>query len=70
MKTILKALIKLYSVCISPLMGRNCRFEPTCSAYMDEAIEKHGAAKGVFLGTKRLCKCHPYYKGKFYDPVP
>jgi putative membrane protein insertion efficiency factor len=70
MKKILIGLIKTYSYLISPLTGPNCRFYPTCSAYMAEAIEHHGCAKGVVLGTKRLCKCHPLYKGAMLDPVP
>lgn len=70
MKKILKGLIRAYSYLISPLTGPNCRFYPTCSAYMTEAIEKHGPAKGVVLGTKRIAKCHPYHKGDMLDPVP
>ena len=64
------ALIKGYSFLISPLIGRNCRFYPTCSQYMQKSIEKHGVAKGIIMGGKRLCKCHPYYKGEIEDPVP
>ncbi len=70
MKSILIALIKSYRFAISPLIGMNCRFHPTCSVYMIEAIETHGVIKGVFLGLKRILKCHPYYKGDFLDPVP
>lgn len=47
-----------------------CRFTPTCSEYTYEAIKKYGAIKGGFLGVKRILKCHPYYKGDLYDPVP
>jgi putative membrane protein insertion efficiency factor len=70
MKALVKACIRIYSFLISPFLGQNCRFHPTCSAYMHEAVDKHGVIKGGFLGVKRLCKCHPYYKGDFIDPVP
>lgn len=61
--------IKLYQWFISPLLGQNCRHEPTCSQYAIEAIKEWGVLKGVFLGAKRLSKCHPW--GTFgYDPVP
>lgn len=70
MKKLLQALIKAYSIAISPFLGRNCRFHPTCSAYADQAIEAHGALKGTWLALKRIGKCHPYYKGEFHDPVP
>ncbi len=61
--------IKLYQWFISPLIGQNCRHEPTCSSYTIEAIKEWGVLKGVFLGAKRLSKCHPW--GTFgYDPVP
>ncbi len=70
MRKFLTSIIKFYSFLISPLLGANCRFYPTCSAYMQEAIKEHGSIKGVYLGSKRLCKCHPYYKGTFDDPVP
>jgi hypothetical protein len=48
---------------ISPLFGRHCRFFPSCSSYTYEAIKKHGLLKGVFLGGKRLLKCHPFHPG-------
>ncbi len=69
-KKILISLIKVYSFLLSPLLGQNCRFHPTCSAYTREAIERHGSLKGVFLGGKRLLKCHPWHKGEMLDPVP
>ena len=47
-----------------------CRFEPTCSTYTYEAIKKFGTLKGIYLGIKRILKCHPYYKGSKYDPIP
>lgn len=69
MKKLALALIKLYRFLISPLLGRNCRFYPTCSQYTYEAIQKHGLFKGILLGTKRLLKCHPFHSGGV-DPVP
>ncbi|MEE8377636.1 MAG: membrane protein insertion efficiency factor YidD [Candidatus Aminicenantaceae bacterium] len=69
MKKIALALIKGYKFLISPLLGRNCRFYPTCSEYTHEAIQKHGLIKGILLGTKRLLKCHPFHSGGV-DPVP
>ncbi len=69
MKKIALALIKGYKILISPLLGRNCRFYPTCSEYTHEAIQKHGLFKGILLGTKRLLKCHPFHAGGV-DPVP
>jgi len=69
MKKIALALIKGYKLLISPLLGRNCRFYPTCSEYAHEAIQKHGLFKGLLLGTKRLLKCHPFHSGGV-DQVP
>jgi len=61
--------IKLYQWLISPLLGQNCRHEPTCSHYAVEAIKIWGPFKGIWLGIKRISKCHPW--GTFgYDPVP
>ena len=70
MKTVLLALIRFYRKCISPCTPPSCRFSPTCSQYGLEAIEKYGALKGGWLTVKRLCRCHPFYKGDWYDPVP
>jgi len=61
--------IRLYQLIISPLLGGQCRFYPSCSAYMREAIEKHGLAKGISLGGRRLLKCHPFHPGGV-DTVP
>jgi len=52
--------ITLYKLVVSPLLGHNCRFYPSCSDYTKQAIIKHGAIKGVWLGIKRLSKCHPW----------
>ncbi|QEQ98340.1 membrane protein insertion efficiency factor YidD [Neptunomonas concharum] len=69
LRRLLLGLIRFYQYIISPLMGSNCRFYPSCSHYMFEAIETHGIFKGVWLGTKRLLKCHPWHEGGI-DPVP
>ena len=53
-------LIKFYKFFISPLLGPNCRFLPTCSEYFIDCIKQHGAIKGTFLGIKRISKCHPF----------
>ncbi|AEI15748.1 UPF0161 protein yidD [Flexistipes sinusarabici DSM 4947] len=60
--------ISLYQKLLSPFLGRNCRFYPTCSAYAKEAIVKKGIFKGVILSLWRILRCHPYSKGGF-DPV-
>ena len=62
-------LIKIYQICLSPFLGKNCRFNPTCSAYTVEAITKYGAMKGSYLSIRRLIKCHPFSKSDYYDPV-
>lgn len=65
--------IRLYRYVFSPMVGKSCRFYPTCSAYGLEAIEKHGPWKGGWLTARRLCSCHPvkFLGGKSgYDPVP
>jgi len=63
-------LIKIYQWIISPLLGPNkCRYQPTCSHYAIEALQKHGLFKGGFLATKRILSCHPW-GGHGYDPVP
>lgn len=69
MKKIVLFLIRGYKKYISPLLGKHCRFYPTCSQYTLEAIEKYGLAKGLYLGTKRILKCHPFHPGGI-DPVP
>ena len=69
MKKIIIFLIKAYQITLSPLLGSNCRFQPTCSQYMIEAINQHGVLKGLRLGLRRISKCHPL-GSKGYDPVP
>lgn len=63
MKTCLLFLIKIYQKYLSPILGKNCRFYPTCSQYTYEAIQKYGCFKGIFLGMKRISKCHPFHQG-------
>ncbi len=69
MKSLLLLLLRAYKLGISPLLGQNCRFYPSCSDYAREAIVSHGAVKGSLLAGRRLCKCHPWHAGGF-DPVP
>ncbi len=69
MKTLLLLLLRAYKLGISPFLGQNCRFYPSCSDYAAEAIREHGAAAGGLLAAKRLCKCHPWHPGGL-DPVP
>ncbi|OWY21318.1 membrane protein insertion efficiency factor YidD [Sphingobacteriales bacterium UPWRP_1] len=61
--------VRLYQLILSPYFGGACRYTPTCSAYMIEAVEEWGVLKGLWLGTKRLMSCHPW-GGHGYDPVP
>ena len=61
--------VYFYRACISPLTPPSCRFTPTCSQYMVEAVPKYGIFKGGWLGIKRICRCHPW-GGSGYDPVP
>ena len=67
-KTLFIFPIKIYQICISPLIGPSCRFHPTCSNYSIESIQKYGVIKGFILSVKRLLKCHPM-GGAGYDPV-
>jgi putative membrane protein insertion efficiency factor len=69
MKQVVITLIRGYQRFISPGLGSNCRFHPTCSQYTLEAVERYGAAKGLWLGVKRISRCHPFHPGG-YDPVP
>jgi hypothetical protein len=69
MKTILIFLVRAYQVALSPYLPNSCRYTPTCSHYMIEAVKKHGALKGGWMGLKRIGRCHPW-GGHGYDPVP
>lgn len=62
-------LVRLYRVTISPLIGANCRYQPTCSEYALEALRVHGAFRGSVLAARRIARCHPW-GGHGYDPVP
>ncbi len=61
--------IRLYQWMLSPLLGPKCRFQPTCSHYMVQAIEEWGVLRGIWLGLRRIAKCHPW-GAHGYDPVP
>ncbi len=63
------ALIYLYRFTLSPIIGNQCRYEPTCSHYAEDALRKHGAIRGSWLALKRIVRCHPWHDGGF-DPVP
>ncbi|MBI44991.1 MAG: membrane protein insertion efficiency factor YidD [Candidatus Marinimicrobia bacterium] len=62
-------LIKAYQFFLSPFLGKNCRFNPTCSVYASQAIVKYGAVKGSYISIKRLIRCHPFSKSDYYDPI-
>lgn len=70
MKRVLLGLIRFYQRRISPAFPARCRFCPTCSQYALEAVEKYGAARGGLLALKRFLRCHPFYRGDYFDPVP
>lgn len=69
-RRLLLGAIRFYQRRISPGLPPRCRFIPTCSQYAVQAIEKYGAARGSWLALKRVLRCHPFYKGDMYDPVP
>jgi putative membrane protein insertion efficiency factor len=60
--------LRFYKIALSPLLPAACRFYPSCSDYMREAVERYGAARGVWMGLSRLARCHPFHAGGF-DPV-
>lgn len=62
-------LIRSYQRLISPFLGRNCKYSPTCSAYVYQAVERFGLIHGVKMGAARIARCHPFHEGG-YDPVP
>jgi len=69
MKMLIIYIVKLYQYLISPMLGNNCRFYPTCSNYMIESLNRFGILKGGWLGIKRISKCHPFHEGGI-DYVP
>ena len=69
MRALALAPLRFYKRFLSPLLPAMCRFDPTCSIYMMQAIEKHGTLRGVWLGMRRLARCHPFNPGG-WDPVP
>ena len=73
MKTIVVFLLKAYKIFLTPIFvgifGHGCKFTPSCSEYMGQAVERFGITKGLILGTKRFARCHPFSKGHF-DPLP
>lgn len=68
-KWILRGLIRVYQITLSPFIGNQCRFHPSCSTYAAQAIDQHGAIAGTWLAARRLGRCHPFNAGGF-DPVP
>ncbi|MDH5727553.1 MAG: membrane protein insertion efficiency factor YidD [Gammaproteobacteria bacterium] len=69
MRYLLLLPIRFYRYCISPFLGSNCRYYPSCSCYADEAISKHGFIRGSWMAARRVSRCHPWHEGGF-DPVP
>ena len=68
MKTLLMVIIRGYQLFLSPVLGSNCRYAPTCSHYTHQAIAHYGSIKGIWMGIKRILRCHPWAEGG-YDPV-
>ncbi len=69
MTHVMLVLIRIYQLTLSPLLGNSCRYEPSCSRYTYEAVQRYGWARGSWMGVKRIARCHPFAKGG-YDPVP
>jgi len=69
LRSIVLGALRIYKRFVSPALAPSCRYVPSCSEYMYQAVEKYGPVKGVWLGVKRLLRCHPFHPGG-YDPVP
>ncbi len=69
MQRLLTAVIRAYQVLLSPVLGANCRFHPSCSEYARVAIERHGVLRGGWIAIRRVGRCHPFHQGGL-DPVP
>jgi putative membrane protein insertion efficiency factor len=69
MRRLTVGLITLYQATMSPLLGPSCRYMPSCSQYTLEAVEKYGSLRGLWMGARRIGRCHPFHAGG-YDPVP
>ncbi len=68
MRKLIVAVLRFYKLILSPFLPSSCRYHPSCSEYMRQAVEKHGVARGVWMGLKRLLRCHPFHAGGL-DPV-
>ena len=66
--TLLIAMVRVYQWTLSPIIGRQCRFQPTCSHYFIGAVRKYGAVRGAWRGVKRICRCHPFHPGGIDPP--
>ena len=69
MTRVVLVLIRVYQLTLSPVLGNSCRYEPSCSRYTYQAVQRYGWARGSWMGVKRIARCHPFAKGG-YDPVP
>jgi hypothetical protein len=69
LKSLLLSVLAVYRYAISPMLGANCRFRPSCSEYATEAIRRHGSLRGGWLSLRRIARCHPWNPGG-HDPVP
>jgi putative membrane protein insertion efficiency factor len=68
MRKLIVAILRLYKLALSPMLPSACRYYPSCSDYMRQAVEKYGPARGLWMGIKRIARCHPFHQGGL-DPV-